>query len=395
MSLYIDLSEFLMNPITTGIQRIVGEMCRYLPNGIATPVRFRSDGYIGLSPSLIEVIGEYFRKGSALGREQIERLANFENGFKVNLSPGDVVLVPEVFGDYEQLAFFDSLPEEKLQRWRFIVFDLLPLTNPEYFDHGVGAFFFRYARIVRRSETCGFISEYSRDVYQRRLKRAGSYGGVVLRLGCDSLGDRATPLTLDRSLQFTVVGTIEPRKNHQLILEAFEPLLREIEGLKLAFLGKVGWVNPEFAQKIHALASDPDSGFCFYPTPDDGAIRAHIERSRATIYVSSAEGYGLPPVESLWLGTPVIASRTVPSLEHLSAGIRYVEPLDVVNLRRAIVDFLDEDYARKKIEETTALNLPTWRSFTKEVLEWCGQPAGQFPPLVQGQTRTIDVQLSR
>ena len=373
MSLYIDLSEFLMNPITTGIQRIAGEMCRYLPSGMATPVRFRSDGYVGFPPSLIEVIGEYFRQGSKAGMERIRRLGAFENGFNVDVSKTDTVLVPEVFGEAERLTFFDQMADEQFERCRFIVFDLLPLTHPEYFDHGVSAFFYRYARILRRSETCSFISEYSRDVYQRLLRRADGYGGVVLRLGCDSLGERAQQLTPDRPFQFTVLGTIEPRKNHQLILEAFEPLLREIKDLRLAFIGKLGWVNAAFAQKVQSLDSDPNSGFCFYPTPDDGAIRAHIERSRATIYVSAAEGYGLPPVESLWLGTPVIASRMVPSLEHLSAGIRYIEPLNVVNLRRAVLDFLDDKYAREKMEEIAELNLPTWRSFTEEVLRWCGQ----------------------
>ena len=44
MSLYIDLSEFLSNPIKTGIQRISGEICRYLPSGSALPMRLSAGG---------------------------------------------------------------------------------------------------------------------------------------------------------------------------------------------------------------------------------------------------------------------------------------------------------------------------------------------------------------
>jgi glycosyltransferase involved in cell wall biosynthesis len=134
----------------------------------------------------------------------------------------------------------------------------------------------------------------------------------------------------------------------------------------------MGWTDANFAEKVHALANDKGSGFQFYSAPDDGAIRTHIEQSRATIYLSPAEGYGLPPVESLWCGTPVIASRTIPSLQSVgSAGIHYIEPLDATSLRQAVVAFLDDTYANRKVEEAIQLNLPTWRSFTQDVLNWC------------------------
>ena len=78
-------------------------------------------------------------------------------------------------------------------------------------------------------------------------------------------------------------------------------------------------------------------------------------------------------VENFLAGTPVIASDMIPSLKRLgSAGIHYVDPLDVTNLRRAVVAFLDDGYANSKIEEAAGLDLPTWRSFTQEVLRWCG-----------------------
>ena len=125
---------------------------------------------------------------------------------------------------------------------------------------------------------------------------------------------------------------------------------------------------------MHALAADKNSGFRFFSAPGDGAVRKCIEESRATVYVSAAEGYGLPPVESLWIGTPVIASNMVPSLKTLGlTGIHIVEPLNVTNLRRAILAFLNDDYANQKTEETMQLNMPTWQSFTEAVLRWCAQ----------------------
>jgi glycosyltransferase involved in cell wall biosynthesis len=342
-----------------------------LPPGAAIPVRLQSGQYVALPPKLIDVIGRYFRDAHDTGVAEIGRLAAVENGPAIRVSQHDTVLVPEIFGE-ERAAFFRGLPEHELQRCRFIVYDLLPATHPQYFPADMALTMSGYLHTVRQASCCGFISEYTRDVYYGRLKRTNARGGVVLPLGSDSLGPKPERPNLNRPLAFSVLGTIEPRKNHELILEAFEPLLRQIDGLSLSFIGKMGWVDSEFAQKVRALASDKESGFRFLPAPDDGTIGTHVEQSRATIYVSAAEGYGLPPVESLWLGTPVIASTAIPSLKRLgSAGIHYVDPLNAINLRRAVLTFVDDAYANQKTEETMHLNLPTWHSFTQEVLHWC------------------------
>ena len=372
MSLYIDLTEFLANPIKTGIQRITGEICRYLPADALIPLRLSSTGYVTLSSDLIPSIARHFSDAGEQEVQEIRRLGAIESGSVIQPSASDTVLVPEVFDNPQRLAFFRQMPEQDLRRYRFIVYDLLPITHPEFFVAGGMIPICAYYRLLRRATRCGFISEYTRDAYYGRLKRSPDDGGVVLPLGCDALGPRGTPAPLNRPLTFTVLGTVEPRKNHQLILDAFEPLLGRIEGLTLSFIGRMGWVDPAFAERVHSLAANPNSGFRFHSAPDDNAIRSCIEQSRATIYVSAAEGYGLPPVESLWIGTPVIASNNIPSLERFGAtGIHRVAPLNSINLRRAVLAFVDNSYANRKIEEISGLNLPTWRSFTQEVLSWC------------------------
>ena len=373
MSLYIDLSEFLANPITTGIQRIEGEICRYLPSDAAIPVRYHLGRYVALPPELISTIGRHFRDPSEAGVKEIRRVGAPDGCSPIKVSQSDTVLVPEVIIEPQRLAFLDRIDETELQPYRFIVFDLLPITHPEYFLSSWLLEICQYYKILRRATCCGFISEDTRDAYYGRLKRTSERGGVVLPLGCDALGAKANRPTLNRPLTFSVLGTVEPRKKHDLILEAFEPLLRQLNGLRLSFIGKMGWVESDFGQKIQALAADKSSGFHFHSGFSDEEIRTHIQQSRATVYISAAEGYGLPPVESLWLGTPVIASTTIPSLKRLGpAGIHFVEPLDVVNLRRAVLTFVDNNYANQKTEETMRLNLPTWQSFTQEVLRWCG-----------------------
>ncbi|MBV9499789.1 MAG: glycosyltransferase [Acidobacteriaceae bacterium] len=372
MSLYIDLTEFLANPITSGIQRIAGEICKHLPAGAGIPVRLHAGRYLVLSPTLMPLIGAYFNDASAPGAAEIRTLSAIERGVAIELSESDIVLVPEVFFDPQRVRFFQEMPEQQFRRCRFLIHDLLPLTHPEYFWPELLLDLYRYYRMLRDASCCGFTSQDTRNAYYGRLKRIDSCGGVMLRLGCDALGPRPQQPALNRPLTFSVLGTIEPRKNHKLILEAFEPLLGQIPGLTLSFIGRIGWVDSEFAQKVQSLAAEKGSGFRFESAKSDSAIRSYVEQSRATIYVSTAEGYGLPPVESLWAGTPVIASTASPSLRDLgTAGIHYVEPLTAANLTKAVLDFFDDSYANQKAEETTDLNLPTWHSFTQEVLEWC------------------------
>lgn len=376
MSVYIDFTEFLANPITTGIQRVVCEVCRHLQPEAAIPVRLHSGRYIALPHELIGAIGRNFATPSEHGADEIRRLGRGGANSYIKLSARDTVFVPEVFTNLERLAFFRSMPEDQLRRVRFLVYDLLPLTHPQFFLPNEVLNLYPYYQLVRKAVHCAFISEATRDAYYARLRRTEICGGVVIPPGCDSLGSRADHPVLNRPLTFTVLGTIEPRKNHALILDAFEPMLRQIDGLRLMFIGSMGWVDAKFAERVKDLAADTESRFQFCPTKDDNAIRSYIKNSRATIYVSSGEGYGLPPVESLWIGTPVIASTAIPSLSDIGfGGVDYVEPLTSSNLMRSVLAFLNDEYANEKTRETAHVSLPTWKSFTEEIIRWCGSSA--------------------
>jgi glycosyltransferase involved in cell wall biosynthesis len=167
---------------------------------------------------------------------------------------------------------------------------------------------------------------------------------------------------------FSVVGTIEPRKNHALILEVFEKL-NEGRRVHLTFLGKMGWVDSGLADKIRAMVKE--AWFEYQPQPSDKDIRKCVQESRATIYASAVEGFGLPPVESLWLGTPVITAPNIPSLEAIAQrGLHIVDPMDAEGLRKAVLAFLDDSYLESKTREALQLPLPTWQSFAAEAAAW-------------------------
>jgi glycosyltransferase involved in cell wall biosynthesis len=376
VSVYIDLSEFLANPVTTGIQRVVCELCKHLQPQAAIPVRLESGNYVALSGELISAIARNFATPSEHAALEIRRLAVAPFRQRVNLSSHDTLFVPEVFYNPERIAFFRSMPDHQWRRIRFLVHDLLPLTHPQFFHPDAVLSLYTYYQLIRKAAQCAFVSETTRDSYYQYLRRTDTPAGLVIAPGSDSFGARGDSPASNRPLTFTVLGTIEPRKNHALILDAFEPLLRQSPDLRLIFIGNMGWVDTRLAERVKGLASNLDMQFLFLPSKDDTTIRTYLEQSRATIYVSSAEGYGLPPVESLWAGTPVIASASIPSLRNIGdCGVHYVEPLTASNLVRAVLSFLNDDYANAKTRETAHLNLPRWKAFTDQIIRWCLQDA--------------------
>lgn len=381
MKAYIDLTEFMEIPRRTGIQRVAGELCRFWPAGheLVPVVLARRGGYAVLPLSVLHLIRRYFEAHEAAGRAAATaaiRAVNedaAESGDLLRIEGGVKVLIPEMFCHPARLAFFRGLPIPQLRdSFHFIVFDLLPLTHPQFFPPNFPhEQIFAYYRQIGMAKWTGFISSAARDSFYGRFLRAPGDNGRVFRLGSDGLGTRRRSAAgRNGQAQFTAIGTIEPRKNHHLILDAFEPLMQKRPDVRLVFAGALGWVNRSYSERMFSLAVKSRQ-FSLVLDAGDSTLAELAADSVATIYLSEAEGFGLPPVESLWLGTPVIASAGIPSLEKIgNAGVHVVDPLTSLGIRKAAVAFLDEGYRMRKEYEAEALDLPTWPEFASEVCAW-------------------------
>ncbi len=149
----------------------------------------------------------------------------------------------------------------------------------------------------------------------------------------------------DEFLLFT--GTIEPRKNLATLLKAFAEVLRTTElRPQLVIAGKFGWKQNDLVKSLERSAIAERVKLVGYVS--DADLGALYSSCRAFIYPSIYEGFGLPPLEAMACGAPVIASA-VPSVTPRVA--RVISPTDVHGLAQSIVDLLGDAQARQSLSE--------------------------------------------
>ncbi|MBN1967049.1 MAG: glycosyltransferase family 4 protein [Anaerolineae bacterium] len=143
------------------------------------------------------------------------------------------------------------------------------------------------------------------------------------------------------------VGTIEPRKNLSRLVESLARLRRDDPALQIVVVGAKGWLYDEFFARLDALHARGAVRLLGYVPDDDlpAIFRA------ATVYVMASmyEGAGLPVLEAMACGAPVVSSRES-SMPELGADVpRYFNPYDVDNMTEAIGRVLSDDRLRAEM----------------------------------------------
>jgi glycosyltransferase involved in cell wall biosynthesis len=132
------------------------------------------------------------------------------------------------------------------------------------------------------------------------------------------------------------VGTIEPRKNLERLLDALALLRSQGEDVPLVIVGSKGWLYHSFFEK---LESSPHRDAVVQPGfVPDADLPAVYSGATMTVMASLYEGFGLPILESMACGTPVVSSHASSLPELGGDAARYFDPLDVEEMAEVIGD---------------------------------------------------------
>ncbi len=211
------------------------------------------------------------------------------------------------------------------------VHDLLPLQQPQWFKPELPARFASHlGQLVKRANLLLTPSHVVREALQGDNPRVPV---VRLALGADFLPAHAalrTPPLPPPSLQgnpfVLMVGTIEPRKNHQLVLEAFEHLWERGNPLQLVLVGASGWCCDALLQRIETHAEQGRRLHRFTHLPDVQLYTLY-KNAQALAFASLDEGFGLPLAEAAYLGCPVLAAD-IPVLREVGGDWPRYLPVD-------------------------------------------------------------------
>jgi glycosyltransferase involved in cell wall biosynthesis len=269
---------------------------------------------------------------------------------------GDTTLAVQCDWSHTNIRAIAELKRKRNFRHVVLCYDIIPILHPEWYKaHDVASFTAYYDQVLPLADRIIFNS---RRIREDVIAYASGRGVIladtrVVPLGSDPVQARdygkplPEPLSAGRYILF--VATIEPRKNHRMLYAIWKRLLADglpqQTGFKLVFVGRPGWMMDDFYPLLKADRAVAET-LIHYVEVDDATLAALYRNAAFCVYPSIYEGYGLPPVEALAHGTPLIASTggAVPEIVQ-DFGV-CIDPSDEVAWEKHIRHWMTDEGAR-------------------------------------------------
>jgi glycosyltransferase involved in cell wall biosynthesis len=302
-----------------GIHRVALELLRRSPN--IEPLRSLADApgqFRRLTPGERLAVQRGLVPGRALATRMARRLpGEARRRFSDTFNLASDVAEVDVFLDIEAAwlnpwSRRDLLPH--LQRFAVttaaVIHDVAPITNPQWFEPASSFRFERYLKAHLEHDSHFFcISQYARAQLCNVAAEMGrpDPSTSVLPMGALKADALPSPEVPGSSPMLLMVGTLEPRKNHAFAIDLFDRLDSEGIDVELQLVGSRGWKSSDLVARITGHRHYGErlrwrSGL------SDNALAELYTDAAAVLVPSLDEGFGLPVIEALAHGTPVIAS---------------------------------------------------------------------------------------
>ncbi|MFZ3237565.1 MAG: glycosyltransferase family 1 protein [Stellaceae bacterium] len=379
-----DLSRLLArarHPTPTGIDRVEHAYARHLLAGTNDTCFVRATAWGGLAllprPLVAEFVGAVaalWGEGSSVRRRARVRwtAARLRLGqlgrrrprlaARLRAAPSRAVYLLASHRHLENRRLLSGLKRRHEAAFICLVHDLIPIDFPEYARARQDR---RHRRRIDAAAALADAVIVPSAATGEALRRYVARGGRSLRVVTAPFGVEAPPVAaagagLPARPYFVCLGTIEPRKNHLLLLNLWRELVGEggDHAPALLLIGRRGWEIENTIDMLDRCAALNGTVSENRALSDSETARV-LKSARALLLPSFAEGFGFPLGEALALGTPVLASD-IPALRELGgAAPEYFAPLDGAAWRRAILDYAADPSPRRQAQLD---RLATWRA---------------------------------
>lgn len=375
MTLGIDLEQFVTDPYGTGIQRVLHQLALNWPADVPASFVVPFQGGFGLltPEEATRLLAIPFAP-----RHPESDLRDLVNAFlaettTVTVKLGDLLavhdgwLLPEVSylpSVLQRLEIF-----ERCMPTAMIGYDALPMTQPANyrFVPGTASWVSEYFRHLTRVDTVICISDYAADEITGRLRRDLRKTTIVAHPGGDHIAIRPpAQRQAGAPVRFLRLGTLEARKQPVEILTGFRQAIAQGANAELVFIGKPSASDQAINDTI-ATAIDEGLPVTWIQHADDALV--YDELHRADVFLSiGIEGYGIPVLEAIRLGTIVLFDGIQPAGELMRGlGGYRIDGSSVNTLTSAFhlsMDHLGDEKASLHVGQE---RIPSWREFSAKV----------------------------
>ena len=384
----VDVTNASLDPANPGVIRVVRRLCSELQYDDRLELVFAAWSRDRGEFIFLDETRRNFLQGYGGPRDGLSLLASWKGDVTPELllsrirstrSQPPVLLLPEVM--------FDGQAEARVKwaqlrgfKTAAILYDLIPIYHPELCDAVVCSGFPAYLKALAGIDAVwsisGFtLSEFSRYLAGREEQLPPIHEAIHLpgQFGEQPRNqDRELATVRNGEIRILLVSTLEPRKNHRRFLQGYR-MLRERRpefGLRLVLIGNRYAGAPEIAEEVEALARK-DPSVEWLGTVSDERVAAEFKRSTFTVYPSLVEGYGLPILESLWMGRPCIAHDGGVMRElAIPGGCTTADMLEPTAIAKAMEQIISDRNLLQKLQaEARQRPITTWQDYANTVAQ--------------------------
>jgi glycosyltransferase involved in cell wall biosynthesis len=272
-------------------------------------------------------------------------------------SYSDLMPVETIIGDVD--VFHSTsliMPPLRKAKGVLTIYDLTFMLFPEYHGKGMQAITRDIRKYVSRSDCVIAISEHTKRDIMEHLQVPEERVRVTM-LAAD---ERYRPVNDPEAIttaksKFGIdgdyilyTGTLEPRKNIPALIRAYAQLRHEAKIThRLVLAGKKGWLYDEILESVRTLGLEKDVIFTGYVADED--MLYLYNGAELFVYPSFYEGFGLPPLEAMACGCPVVTSNTSSLPEVMGDAGLMVDPNRPEELAEAMWRILDNGELRSEL----------------------------------------------
>lgn len=275
-----------------------------------------------------------------------------------NLKP-DIVIEPCHIGPFR-------LPKD-IKRVT-VIHDLTPILFPKFhIKNSTIVHKLLLKKIIRNADLILVASQNTKNDIIKYCK--GNHNIKVIPLGINA--PKETEKSVPYIPYFLYLGTIEPRKNIETLIDAFTELKADkLIPHKLVLAGETGWKSKKVLQKIEKATRDFPGQIIITGFVDEEEKAALYKNADIFIYPSIYEGFGLPPLEAMSYGIPVICSNGGSLKEIFQNKTLMFSPKDKEKLKSLILSLVNNRELKEKLSKNgfEYTKLFTWEQTAQKTL---------------------------